>query len=125
MGLLPIHIQTQRRKNYFRLFNIFRYFFFNQLKIIRSTQKYAYIANFQALQKMGLLPIHFHTQNQNIIIDFRYYSLRFLNDLILFAQGDKNIEEWKILSPYRKCAYFPLISKPRAKKIILNFSISF
>ena len=49
---------------------------------------------------------------------FRNFLVFFLADQILFDQIHKNMDRQGILRPYRKCAYFPAISEPRAKGLV-------
>ena len=56
-----------------------------------------------------------------MIFDFSIFFIIFLTDLILSDQTKKDMDRYGILSPFRKWAYFPPISKPRAKKNYFRF----
>ena len=119
----------KKKKKYFRFSHIFLCFFFNRFNIIRSSpQKYGQIGNFKVFQKMGLLLIDIQSQRQKKKNYFRFFNIFlyfFLPDFILLDWDDKNMNRQGILKPFRTCAYFRTIFKPRAKKIIFDFSIFF
>ena len=103
-------------KNYFRFFNLFLYFF-NQLEIIRRIrQKYKYIANFNAFQKIGLCPTDTKTRSQNNYFRFFNIFLYFFNRLDIIRRIRQKYKYIANFNAFQKIGLGPIDIKTRSRK---------